>query len=113
MPGAEVDALRLPLKKKLWVISDFPAHIVAYRENLAQLATAGQAPLALDAFKLFLTTLSSFPVFHQYTMLFTMANGATAQPTFEAYVTYVLSTLILDFSWVTSKGSSSEQARMM
>ena len=31
MTGAEVDALRIPLKKKLTAISDLPRHIVAFR----------------------------------------------------------------------------------
>ena len=69
MTGAEVDALRLPLKKKLSALADLPAHIVTFRGHLAQLATAGQAPLALDAYRLFLVSLSPFPVFHQYTLL--------------------------------------------
>jgi hypothetical protein len=63
MTGAEVDALRLPLKKKLSAIDDLPAHIVTFRGHLARLTTAGQAPLALDAYRLFLASLSPFPVF--------------------------------------------------
>ena len=39
---------------------------------------------------MFLASLSSFPVFHQYTLLFTATNGAIAQQTFEAYAAYVL-----------------------
>jgi hypothetical protein len=69
MTGAEVHALRLPLKKKLSAIADLPAHIVTFRGHLARLITAGQAPLALDAYRLFLASLSPFPVFLQYTML--------------------------------------------
>ncbi len=42
MTGAKVDALRLPLKKKLSAVSDLPAHIVAFRGVLARLATANQ-----------------------------------------------------------------------
>jgi hypothetical protein len=76
MTGAEVDALRLPLKKKLSALADLPAHIVTFRGHLARLTTAGQAPLALDAYKLFLASLSPFPVFLLYTMLWTVANGA-------------------------------------
>jgi hypothetical protein len=49
MTGAEVDALRLPLKKKLTALADLPAHIVLFRGHLARLTTAGQAPLDLDA----------------------------------------------------------------
>jgi hypothetical protein len=103
MTGAEVDALRLPLKKKLSVVSDLSAHIVTSRRILAQLATAGQAPLPLDVFRLFLATftpfpvfrlflatLTPFPVFQQYTLLFTLVNGAIAQQTFEAYAAYIL-----------------------
>ena len=90
LTGAEVDALRLPLKKKLSALADLPAHIVTFRGHLARLATAGQAPLALDAYRLFLASLSPFPVFHQYTLLWTMANGAIAQQTFEAYAAYIL-----------------------
>ncbi len=62
MTGAEVNALRQPLKKKLSAVSDLPSHIVAFRGVLAWLATAGQAPIELDAFRLFLTTLSPFPL---------------------------------------------------
>ncbi len=47
-------------------------------------------PLALDFYRWFLTTLSPFPVFQQYTLLFTVANGAIAQQTFEACAAYVL-----------------------
>ncbi len=69
MTGAEVDALRQPLKKML---------SAAFRGVLARLATTGQAPLELGAFSLFLATLSPFPVFHQYTLLFTVAHGDCA-----------------------------------
>jgi hypothetical protein len=88
--GVEVDALRLPLKKKMTALADLPAHIVAFRGHLARLTTAGQAPLALDAYRLFLASLSPFPIFHQYTLLWTVANGAMAQQTFEAYAAYIL-----------------------
>ncbi len=90
MTGAEVDALRLPLRKKLTAISDLPGHIVAFRGTLGRLATVGQAPLALDVYRWFLATLSPFPVFQQYTLLFTVVNGAIAQQTFDAYAAYVL-----------------------
>jgi hypothetical protein len=90
MTGAEVDALRLPLRKKLTAISGFPGHIVAFRETLGRIATIGQAPLALDVYRWFLATLSPFPVFQQYTLLFTVTNGAIAQQTFEAFAAYVL-----------------------
>ena len=90
LTGAEVDALRLPLKKKLSALADLPAHIVTFRGHLARLTSAGQAPLALDAYRLFLASLSPFPVFHQYTLLWTMANGALAQQTFEAYAAFIL-----------------------
>ncbi len=85
MTGAEVDALRQPLRKNLTAISDLPGHIVAFRGTLDRLATVGQASLALDVHYWFLATLSPFPVFQQYTLLFTVANGAIAQQTFEAY----------------------------
>jgi hypothetical protein len=88
MTGEEVDALRLPLRKKLAAISDFPGHIVAFGGTLGRLATVGQAPLALDVYRWFLATLSPFPVFQQYTLLFTVANGAIAQQTFETYAAY-------------------------
>ncbi len=90
MTGAEVDALRLPLRKKLTAISDLPGHIVAFRGTLGRLATVGQTPLPLDVYRWFLATLSPFPVFQQYTLLLTVANGAIAQQTFEAYATYAL-----------------------
>jgi hypothetical protein len=86
MTGAEVDALRLPLR--LTAISDLPGHIVAFRGTLGRLETVGQTPLALDVYRWFLSTLSPFPVFQQYTLLFTVANGAIAQQTFEAYAAY-------------------------
>ncbi len=82
MTGVEVDALRLPLKKKLAAIVDLPAHIVSFRGHLARLTAAGQAPLALDAYRLFLALLSPFPVFLQNTMLWTVANGAIGQQTY-------------------------------
>jgi hypothetical protein len=88
--GAEVDLLRLPLKKKLSSLADLPAHIVTFRGHLARLTTAGQGPLDLDAYRIFLASLFPFPVFHQYTLLFTVTNGAIAQQTFEAYAVYVL-----------------------
>ena len=91
MTGAEVDALRLPLRKKLTAIADLPSHIVAFRGTLGRLTTVGQVPLALDAYRWFLATLSPFPVFQQYTLLFfTVAHGAIALQTFEAYAAYVL-----------------------
>ncbi len=90
MMGAEVHALRLPLKKKLSAIADLPAHIVTFRGHLARLTTAGQAPLALDAYRLNLASLSPFSVFLQYTMLWTVANGAIAQQTFDSYAAYIL-----------------------
>ncbi len=89
LTGVEVDALRLPRKKKLSALADLPAHIVTFRGHLARLTTAGQAPLALDEYRLFLASLSSFPVFHQYTLLWTVANGDIAQQTFERYDTYI------------------------
>ena len=90
MTGAEVDALRLPLRKKITAIADLPAHIVAFRGTLGRLTAVGQVPLPLDAYRWFLATLSPFPVFQQYTLLFTVAHGAIAQQTFEAYAAYVL-----------------------
>ncbi len=88
--GAKVDLLRLPLKKKLSSLADLPTHIVLFRGYLARLTTAGQAPLDLDAYRWFPASLSSFPVFHQYTLLFTVANAAIGQQTFEAYAAYIL-----------------------
>jgi hypothetical protein len=64
MTSAEVDARRLPLMKKLSALADLPVHIVTFRGHLARLTTAGQVPLALDAYRLFLASLSLFPVFH-------------------------------------------------
>ncbi len=64
MAGAEVDAGRLPVKKKLSALADLPAHIVTFRGHLARLTTVGQDTLALDAYRLFLESLSPFPVFH-------------------------------------------------
>ena len=90
MTGAEFDALRLPLRKKLTAIADLPGHIVAFRGTLGRITTVGQVPLALDAYRWFLATLSPFPVFQQYTLLFTVAHGAIAQQTFDAYAAYVL-----------------------
>jgi hypothetical protein len=79
MAGAEVDALRLPLKKQLSTIFELLPHIVTFRGHLARLATAGHAPLVLVAYRLFLASLSPFSVFHQYTLLFTVTNGAVGQ----------------------------------
>ncbi len=36
MTGADVDALRLPLRKKLAAIADLPSHIVAFRGTLGR-----------------------------------------------------------------------------
>jgi hypothetical protein len=91
MTGAEVDALRQPLKKKLSAVSDLPSHIVTFRGVLARLANAEQATLPFNVYRLFLATLTPFPVFQQlYTLLFTVANGAIAQQTFETYAAYIL-----------------------
>jgi hypothetical protein len=118
--GAEVDLLRLPLKKKLSSLADVPVHIVLFRGHLTRLTTAGQAPLDLDAYRLFLASLSSFPVFHLYTLLFTVTNGAIAQQTFEAYAAYVWASIPtssptppFDPSRETSKGTRTERARML
>ncbi len=121
MTGAEVDALRLPLKKNLSAVSNLHSHIVAYfRGVLARFATAGQAPLELDAFRLFLATLSSFPMFHQYTLLFMWHTGQL--PNKRLRLTLLTSsrnctksspTSTPDLSRVTSKGLGKEQARMM
>jgi hypothetical protein len=120
MTGPEVDALRLPLKKKLSAIADLLAHIVTFRRHLDRLTTAGEAPLALDAYRLFLASLSPFPVFLQCTMLWTVANGAIGQQTFETYATYILGqhptsspNPTFDPSLATSKGTETERARMM
>jgi hypothetical protein len=53
MTGAEVDALRLPLKKKLSAVFDLPSHVVTFRGILARLANAGQATLPFDVYRLF------------------------------------------------------------
>jgi hypothetical protein len=90
MTGAEADTFRLPLKKKLSAVSDLPSRIVTFREVLTRLANAGQATLPFDVYRLFLATLIPFSVFQQYTLLFTVANGAIAQQTFEAYAAYIL-----------------------
>jgi hypothetical protein len=63
---------------------------VPFRGTTGRLATVGQAPLPLDVYRWFLATLSPYPVFQQYTLLSTVANGAIAQQTFEAYAAYVL-----------------------
>ena len=63
MTGAEVDALRLPLKKKLFAVSDPPSHVVTFRGVLAWLANTGQATLPFDVYRLFLATLTPFSVF--------------------------------------------------
>jgi hypothetical protein len=77
--NANPDALRLPLRKKLTAVADLPSHIVAFRGTLGRLTTVGQVPLALAAYRWFLATLSPFPVFQQYTLLFTVAHGAIAK----------------------------------
>ncbi len=83
MVGAEVDALRLPLRKRLAAIADLSSHIVVFRRTLGRLTTVGKVPLALDAYRWFLATLSPFPVFQQYTLLFTVAHGAIVQQMFD------------------------------
>jgi hypothetical protein len=52
MTGAEVDALRLPLKKKLAALADLPAHIVLFRRHLAQLNGEGILHLCWMGFKI-------------------------------------------------------------
>jgi hypothetical protein len=89
LTDAEVDALRVALKKHISALVDLPAHFVTFRGHLARLTKARQAPLALDAYRLFLASLFSFPVFHHYTLLWTVANGAIAQQKFKRYVTYI------------------------
>jgi hypothetical protein len=64
MTGAE-DALHPSLKKKLSSLADLPAHIITFRGHLARLTTAGQAPLVLDAYRLFLASVSPFTILHQ------------------------------------------------
>jgi hypothetical protein len=45
----------------------------------------------LDTYRLFLASLSPFHIFHQYTLLWTVANGAMAQQKFDAYyAAYIL-----------------------
>jgi hypothetical protein len=56
LTGVEVDALRLPLKKKLSALADLPVHTATFRGHLARLTTAEQAPLALDAYRLALAS---------------------------------------------------------
>jgi hypothetical protein len=90
MTGAEVNTLCLPLKKKIAAVSDLPSHIVTFCGVFARLANAGQATLPFDVYRLFFATLTPFHVFQQYTLLFTVANGAIAQQTFEAYAAYIL-----------------------
>ncbi len=75
MTGAEVDALRLPLKKQLSAVSDLPSHVVTFRGGLARLANAGQAALPFDVYRLFFAILSPFPVFQQYTFCLLWRTG--------------------------------------
>ncbi len=54
---------------------------------------AGSPPLAkflLHSMRTGGWLLSPFPVFQQYTLLFSVAHGAIAQQTIEAYAAYVL-----------------------
>ncbi len=44
----------------------------------------------IDAYRLFLASLSPFSVLHRYTLLSAVANGANGQQTFETYAAYVL-----------------------
>jgi hypothetical protein len=68
---------------------------------------------------MFLASLSPFPVLHQYTLLFTMSNGSIGQQSFEAYAAYIcnittsFSIPTFDPLRETSKGTSSEQTRML
>jgi hypothetical protein len=118
MTGAEVDALRLPLKKKLAALANLPAHIVLFRGHLARLTKAGQAPPDLDAYRLFLASLSPFPVFLQYAMLWTVTHGAIGQqtrpmlPTSWPSIPTSLPTPTFDPSLATSKGLRTERAKM-
>jgi hypothetical protein len=117
LTGADVDVLRLPLKKKLSAISDLPALIVAYRETLALIATTGQAPLMLDAFRLILTTLFPFPVFllcclWWHTGRLRSKRSRIMPRTSYRNCTTSLHTSTLKLSRETSNSSTSEQARM-
>ncbi len=98
----------LPLKKKLSALIDLPADIVTFRGHLARLTTARQAPLPLDAYRLFLASLSSFPVFHQYTLLWTVAP-----PTLGSSTPTSSPTPPFDPLRAMSKGTRTEGARMM
>ncbi len=120
MTVAEVDAIRLSLRKKLTAIADLPSHIVAFRGTLSRLTTVGQVPLALDAYRWFLATLSPFPVFQQHTLLFTVAHGAIASKrlrpmplTFCRNCTTSLPTPTLDSLREISKVKSSGQTRIL
>ncbi len=46
MTGAEVNALGLPLKKKLAALADLPAHIVTFRAHLAPLCQNSSSVLS-------------------------------------------------------------------
>ncbi len=48
---------------------------MAFRGTLGRITTVGQVPLALDAYRWFLVTISPFPVFQQYTLLLNAAYG--------------------------------------
>ncbi len=78
MNGAEVDALRLPLKKNLTTVFELPARIDSFRGTFARLATAGQTKLL--SCSMHSDCFATFPVFHQYSLLFNVAhkrgNGA-------------------------------------
>ncbi len=103
--------MRLPLKKKLPSLADLPAHIVTFRGHLARLTTAGQAPLALDAYRLFLASLSPFPVFHQYTLQSDSRPSRHMQPTFWASTPPTSSpTPTFDPSRAISKGTYEDGA---
>ncbi len=72
---------------------------MAFRGTLGRLATVGQTPLPLDVYRWFLATLSPFPVFQQYTLLFTVANGAIAQQCQKSYSSYYTYLTYEQFYW--------------
>jgi hypothetical protein len=84
MTGAEVDALRQPLKKKLSTVSDLPSHIVAFRGVLVRLETA--------LLRLMGSVCSSPSPFSTSTraLLFTVTNEAIVQQTFETYAACII-----------------------
>jgi uncharacterized membrane protein YgcG len=86
----DIDHLRLPLAVPLSALTDFRQHVATFRNAIAALHRAGQQPLPLEQFQLFLATLRSFPQFHPYIVSYTIINPTLIAQTFETLSAFLI-----------------------